>query len=222
MQQGSRMSVLHDQLNERLPPGMSIPRPLLRLYSWIEGKGLYRDIQTGRVGFLFPEDEMKAGCTGTQRPGGTRINFSAYGSRSLRDWFHHDRPEVLNRLCQFARTGAEGSMALLWLDDAGKQRIVHLGSGSGSTMCCVLADDPVDFLRLIAVGYDEICWGDAFPKPPSANPDLLVQPNRDYQRWVRRTFSVSIPRTGMKIVKHPYDTPDSPDPFYRWVMQNVA
>jgi hypothetical protein len=216
------MSVLHDQLKKRLPPGMSIPSALCQLYSWIEDNGHYEDIDTGRIGCLFPDDEMRAGRTDTERPGGTNIDFFAYGDNSLKSWFRHDRPEVLNRLCQFARTGAEGSMGLLWLDDDGNQKIVHLGSGSGSTMSCVLADDPVDFLRLIAIGYDEICWDSEFSKPPNAGGDYIVRPNQEFQRWVRKTFSVSIPRTAMKIVKHPHDTPDSIDPFYRWVMHNIS
>ena len=53
-------------------------------------------------------------------------------------------------------------MAAFWLDDAGKQRIVHLGSGSGSTLVCILAEEAIDFLRLLAIGYDEICWSEVF------------------------------------------------------------
>ena len=45
---------------------------------------------------------------------------------------------MLNRVCVFARTGGDGSMAALWLEPSGTQKIVHLGSGSGSTLVCVL------------------------------------------------------------------------------------
>ena len=217
------MSVLQDQLVQELPSGISLPDPIELLYKWIEDNGLFRDFEASRSGFLYPPDKMKAGWTDTERPGGTNITFSAYGDRNLVDWFGHDSPDVRNRLCQFARTGAEGSMGLFWLDEQGQQRIVHLGSGSGSTMCCVLADDPVDFLRLLAIGYDEICWGEnLFANAPNSNGELFVHPNTDYQNWVADTFGVTIPDAGIEIVQHPYDVVDSPDPFYQWVQKHVA
>jgi hypothetical protein len=59
-------------------------------------------------------------------------------------------------------------MYALWLNDAGetKIKIVHMGSGSGSTITCVLAHNGLDFLRLIAIGYDEICWDENFGMSP--------------------------------------------------------
>ena len=117
-------------------------------------------------------------------------------------------------------------MAAFWLDDDGRQRIVHLGSGSGSSLVCVLADDPVDFLRLLAVGYDEICWSEAFSRPPVADGSSeksYVHQYVEYQDWVRRTFSVTIPQTGAEIVLHPSQMGDaeSDDPFFRWVEENT-
>lgn len=221
------MSVLQDQITKTLPLGMFIPRPLELLFSWIEDNDLFVDTKNGRIGFLFPQDQLKTGRTKTERPGGTNIEFFAEGNTYIKSWFGHESPEVLNRLCVFARTGAEGSMAAFWLDDDGKQRIVHLGSGSGSIMVCVLADEPVDFLRLIAIGYDEICWNDHFLQPPNADPlsgGLFVHPNTEYQNWVKATFSVDIPRTAAEIVKHPAEMGDkfSADPFLTWVEMNVA
>jgi hypothetical protein len=115
-------------------------------------------------------------------------------------------------------------MAAFWLDDAGKQRIVHLRSGSGSTLVCVLAEDAIDFLRLLAIGYDEICWSEVFSKPPnSEGVGPYIEPNIEYQNWVRQTFSVTIPPTAAEIVKHPssMDGDDSDDPFKRWVKDNT-
>jgi len=113
-------------------------------------------------------------------------------------------------------------MAAFWLDDAGTQRIVHLGSGSGSLLCCVLADDPIDFLRLLAIGYDEICWDDQYSAPPNELLDddaPVVRPNTAFQKWVIETFDVTIPRTALEIVKYPSNMGDrkSRDPFCRWV-----
>lgn len=83
-----------------------------------------------------------------------------------RSWFDESIPDPAARLWPFAQTGGEGSTAALWRDGEGRVRIVHLGSGSGSMMTCVLADDAVDFLRLLAIGYREICWNAEFGAPP--------------------------------------------------------
>ena len=214
------MGKLHDQVERTLLPGMSIPDPIRLLFEWIEANGTYVDNAKGeRIGFLFPEDELKAGWTDTERPGGTSIEFFAEGNVNMKYWFRHEKPEVLERLCVFAKTGAEGSMAAFWLDDSGNQKIVHLGSGSGSTLVCVLAEDPVDFLRLIAIGYDEICWSEAFSRPPSQDDGLVVHPHTQFQDWVSRTFHVTIPATASEIVKHPNTMGNSnpEDEFAQWV-----
>jgi hypothetical protein len=227
-QEDHHVGKLEEQIIQTLVPGMHLPEPLKALFAWIETNGLYAERPTGeRIGFLFPEAELRSGWTDTERPGGTNIEFFAEGNGNLKYWFGHDRPEVLSRLCVFAKTGAEGSMAALWLDPHGEQQIVHLGSGSGSVMVCILARDPVDFLRLLAIGYDEICWGEEFSMPPSAHAaggSLVVHPNDKYQKWVQATFGVSIPRTGKEIVKHPDEmgVANSQDPFNKWVAESAA
>ena len=115
-------------------------------------------------------------------------------------------------------------MAAFWLADDGSQKIVHLGSGSGSTTVCVLADDAIDFLRLLAIGYDEICWGEYFSEPPNAAGDYVIEPNHAFIDWVTKTFGVTIPTCGNEIVKHhaAMDDADSKDVFWRWVEQHTA
>lgn len=221
------MSILEEQIGATLMPGMYLPSPLKALFSWIETNDLYIDRPTGeRIGFLFPEAELKQGWTETERPGGTIIEFFAKGNVNLKYWFGHERAEVMNRLCVFANTGAEGSMAALWLAPGGEQKIVHLGSGSGSIMVCVLAEDPIDFLRLLAVGYDEICWGDEYASPPNLDltSGLVVRPNYLFRRWVETTFYVNIPATGSEIVAYPHDMgrAGSEDQFDQWVAESAA
>ena len=219
------MGELEKQIHRTLQPGMHLPQPLQALFDWIEDNGLYIDRPTGeRIGFLFPEDELRDSWTDTERMGGTNIVFFAEGNVNLKYWFGHERPEVLTRLCVFAKTGAEGSMAAFWLAPNGDQKIVHLGSGSGSIMVCTLADDPVDFLRLLAIGYDEICWGSDFASPPPTDGSFVVHPNASYRQWVQTTFPGDIPLTGLEIVKHPEDVgaTDPQDQFNQWVAQNVA
>jgi hypothetical protein len=221
------ITTLGEQLRGKLLPGMSIPEPFELLFGWIEDKGLFIDTDDGRLGFLFSRDKIAAEQSETARPGGTDIRFLAEGNAGLEYWFGHECSEILNRLCVFARTGWDGSMAAFWLDDAGKLSIVHLGSGPGSTLVCVLAEDSIDFLRLLAIGYDEICWSEEFPNPPnSAGADVgpYIEPNIEYQNWVRQTFSVTIPPTAAEIVRHPsrIDDDGSEDPFHQWVRENTG
>src|SRR6185436_7534340 len=102
-------------------------------------------------------------------------------------------------LCVFAQSGAEGSECALWLSNSGQLKVVHMGSGSGSILSCVLAENFTDFLRLLAIGYDEICWDENFPLPPNENSDdFIVKPNTKFQNWVRESFHVGLPKTALE------------------------
>lgn len=65
------MSVLYEQISKTLLPGMHIPEALRLLFDWIDSNGTYVDTKNGRIGFLFPEPEMKDGWTDSERPGDT-------------------------------------------------------------------------------------------------------------------------------------------------------
>jgi hypothetical protein len=219
-----RGSILRWQISATLCPGMTLPDPLERLFRWIETNGYFLDTYDRRIGFLFPQRVLKENWTDHRRPGGTDISFAAEHDAGLKYWFGKEDPEITRRLCVFAKTGGEGSMAAFWLAEDGSQKIVHLGSGSGSTTVCVLADDPVDFLRLLAIGYDEICWGEFFSEPPNTGADVIVEPNHAFIDWVTRTFGVAIPERGTEIVKHHalMEDPESEDPFWRWAHYHVG
>ena len=221
--QDNTMGLLYEQLENALLPGMIILEPLRLLYEWIEDNKTYTDRSDGiRFGSLFSEQELKSTWTEKERYGGTNIEFVACGNSGLEYWFGHNRKEVLNRLCVFARTGFDGSMAAFWLDDNHDQKIVHMGSGSGSTLVCVLAEDCVDFLRLLAIGYDEICWSEEFSQPPNTNlgkGEQFIHPHIDFQEWVSKTFNVTIPKNALEIIKFPSEMDDSQshDPFWQWI-----
>jgi hypothetical protein len=197
---------------------MQVPQPIKQLYEWVENRNLFVDNEGGRIGFLYPENLQKASWTDEGRDGGTEIEFAAEGSVNLHYWFGAEHEEVNQRLCVFAQTGGEGSMGAFWLSDSGEVKVVHLGSGSGSTLACVLAHNCVDFLRLLAIGYNELCWSDEFNSPPLANDEFVVQPNVEFQDWVRNTFNVTIPATALEIVKYPssMDDESSEDEFWNW------
>lgn len=208
-----------------MPAGMQVPQPIQQLYQWIEQRGLFIDNSDDkRIGFLYSDEELQESQTDEGRDGGTAIAFMAEGSVYLHQWFGAEHDEIKQRLCVFAQTGGEGSMGAFWLSDADEVKIVHLGSGSGSLLNCVLADNGVDFLRLLAIGYDEICWDEAFDSPPEANTEFIVQPNIEFQNWVKETFHVTIPETALEIVKHSssMDDKDSKDEFWNWCQKFTA
>lgn len=212
---------LIDQLKKVLPDGMTLPQELILLYEWIEENNLYVENENGhRIGFLYPEKELKENWNDNEREGGTLIEFAAGEPENLKYWFGGKNDnEIRQRLCVFAQSGREGSESAFWLTENGDLKIVHMGSGSGSILSCVLADSFLDFLRLLAIGYDEICWDENFPFPPNENnDDIIVKPNVKFQSWVKETFNVDIPKTALEIVKNParMDSENSEDEFFNW------
>lgn len=215
--------MLGQQISSTLCSGMVLPDSFELLFRWIETRQCFVDTPNGRIGFLFPEAEMKRGWSDHGRPGGTEIAFAAEGNVNLRYWFKTTNPEVMSRLCVFAKSGGDGSMTAFWLADDGSQKIVHLGSGSGSVTLCILAEDPIDFIRLLAIGYDEICWGDAYSQPPNASGEFIVEPNLPFRNWVEQGFQVSIPSRATEIVRYPASMDDghSEDAFWQWVKKHA-
>lgn len=87
-------------------------------------------------------------------------------------------------------------------------------------MACVLAETAADFIRLLAIGYDEICWPNVLVQPPNSLPDEpFVRPNLEFQKWVTQDLGLSIPERGSEIVLNisEYGDEDSEDVFCRWL-----
>ena len=218
-------NILLQQLENTLPAGMQIPEELRKLYQWIEDNGYYMDAKGVRYGWLFPEDKIKENWTDNERIGGTMITFNvdeeSYRNELLEIQYKEHLEEVKRRLLVFARSGADGSECALWLDDEGHTQIVHIGSGSGSIMTCILVKNALDFLRLLAIGYDEICWDEEYSSPPNSNKDnTFVHPNIQYQEWVQNTFHTTIPVIGLEVVTpHSMDDEATDDPFLKWFLE---
>ena len=220
-------NLLLKQLREALPQGMRVPSEIEALYTWIEANGFASDEDGRRRGYLYPQDRLKQSWSDDEREGGTDIVFFTDEPKNrdeeLRYWFYGKEreldAEIKNRLCVFASSGKDGSMCALWMDDAGKTKIVHMGSGSGSTMTCVLTRNGLDFLRLLAIGYDEICWSEVFSSPPNSDEDeLFVHPNEPFKQWVRERFKTTIPQTALEIATPADMDDDEPrDEFLIWI-----
>ena len=109
-------------------------------------------------------------------------------------------------------------MCVLWLNDA-ETKIVHMGSGSDSTMSCVLAYNGLDFLRLITIGYDEICWDENFSIPPNSEGGVfIVHPNVEFQQWIKNMFQMTISQIALELVTPTHmDDENLNDEFLIWI-----
>ena len=220
-----KTNILLQQLENALPKGMQIPEELRQLYQWIENNGYYSENEGIRYGYLYPQDKLRESWKEEEREGGTDIAFSVLKNidreEVLENYYKKHKDEVRRRLLVFAQSGADGSECALWLDDEGHTQIVHIGSGSGSMMTCILVKNALDFLRLLAIGYDEICWDEDYPLPPNSNKDnTFVYPNTQYQEWVQNTFHTTIPKIGLEVA-NPHSMCDEPitDPFLKWFFE---
>ena len=218
-------NILLQQLENALPEGMQIPEELRQLYQWIEDNGYYSENEGIRYGYLYPQDKLRESWKEEEREGGTDIAFSVLKNidreEVLENYYKKHKDEVRRRLLVFAQSGADGSECALWLDDEGHTQIVHIGSGSGSMMTCILVKNALDFLRLLAIGYDEICWDEDYPLPPNSNKDnTFVHPNIQYQEWVQNTFHTTIPKIGLEVAT-PHSMAENPitDPFLEWFFE---
>ena len=215
-------NILLQQLENALPKGMQIPEELRQLYQWIEDNGYYEDRDGVRYGYLYPQDKLKESWKEEEREGGTDISFyvakPSEREELLEISFGKHKEETAQRLLSFAQSGGDGSECALWLDDEGRTQIVHIGSGSGSMMTCILVKNALDFLRLLAIGYDEICWDEYYSLPPNSDKnEMFVHPNTQYQEWVQNTFHTTVPAIGLEVVTpHSMDDEVTDDPFLNW------
>ncbi len=98
--------------------------------------------------------------------------------------------DVESKLGQFG-AGADGSLYCIWDTETGVYPIVHMGSEGDEIK--VLAENFVDFLRLLAIGYDELGF-EELTSPPEED-----ESNPVFQQWVKKQFGVSIPKVGSEL-----------------------
>src|SRR5262245_50809638 len=194
-----------------LPARMSLPYEFGVLFDWIEAtRGVGKTVSGDSIGVVNPvELSRRGGC-------------AAYFHKPFSDnhWTGCWDTQEMQRLSTFMRTGFEGSSAAFWLDDDGNQKIVHLGSGSGSIMTGVWVQSPLDLMRLLAIGYSDLCWPEDYDVTPI---EAVEEPSRflapvEYQKWLAATFGVSIPVRANEIVGAMSKISEpSEDPFCRWL-----
>ena len=85
----------------------------------------------------------------------------------------------------------------VWHAPDGTFPVVHLGSEGDAIY--VLAPSPLDFLRLLAIGYHEIGFADLASPPTEEEREESVNPA--FQSWVTEIRKGSLPETGAEIVE---------------------
>ena len=111
-----------------------------------------------------------------------------------------------DRIAMFG-AGSDGSLYCIWDDGEGHFPVVHLGSEGDALK--ILAGDFYDFLRLLAVGYDELGFDDLCDSPSSEEGI-----NPEFRSWVQGQLSLEIPDHGRNIFREANEV--CPD-FQAWV-----
>lgn len=210
-----------DETASALPSPFVLPDSFRLLLDWIERNGWVRD--SGRRDAERRAVQKRVGWLSERNDRGSQDVRFQVDRHFAAAWLGLEEAAAAERLVAFATIGGEGTNAAFWLDDSGRQRIVALGSGSGSTLACVLADDPVDFLRLLAIGYMDLPFNDEWDRPPEhPEPDEAGDwspINEPYRRWLTTTFGVTVPETASELVPNPAEMgdEDTDDDFANWL-----
>ena len=222
------------KMKASFPEDMPLPEEFEKLFAWMEANDFILQGETSEYATLYPRE--LAGEEGT-----SLIQFQPVDRDYVSIWAQSDAPALASRLAPFVRTGGDGSYAALWRNDEGQLKFVHLGSGSGSTMLSTLTDNVVDFLRLLAIGYKELCWPEQFDMTPEEAHEKEYYdeeygeaecggegtyeeippyvPPLQFRAWVEDTLRLEVPQTASEIVVSTadMDTDSSDDPFWRWM-----
>ncbi len=208
------MSSFTQTIAASLPPGMELPQAFVTTIDWLDANNFVRD---GSMAFVKPADAQLTSETG----------FKPVDPGHVEAWLGTEDKAFAERLAPIIPTGGEGSYAALWRRDDGGLSIVHMGSGSGSVLMATLTDNPVDMLRLMAIGYGELCWPEYFGITPEEEHANLVaavgaenvppySPPTQFRHFISKTFDVTIPRTASEILGDLENAPPD-DPFTLWL-----
>ena len=209
-----------DRLQAGLTDDRRLPDTLRAALDFLEEIGARIDNDHGTFLRLYP---------GEPEDGQSGVYFALPDPAHLRYYTGNDDPAETSSVVPIARTGGDGSYAALWYD-GDRVRFGHLGSGSGSSWVGLIADDPVDFLRFLAIGYGEPAWPEVHALTPAedlarelADADeserFDLRPPVELQDWLRRTFGATTPARADEIVaRTPHiDSETDDDPFWRHI-----
>lgn len=207
---------------KKLPGGVKIPEEIGLLYQWVDENGIIEShdglIETPK-GMVGDPTIYYYGRISSDYEVNPDITFTTSGQKNIHYWFDltETTEEISSRLVSFAQSGCDGSGLAFWLDDNNSLKVVHMGSGSGSMLCCVVANNAREFLSLLAIGYGEL--GDVYDfslSPEQINDEVKI--NYSFVTWLESSFGIKRLSDASGIIKV---TPeigdeDTNDPFCLW------
>lgn len=131
--------------------------------------------------------------------------------------YYLGRKDLANTIVSILRCGGDGSHIALWRDPTGAMKYVFCGS-EGDTF--VVAENGLDFVRLLAMGYEGIEGRFSLEDHPRVYaqeygdgewPEPVV-----LKDWVCTTFNTEFPETGTALLP----VYEGADPFATWVSEN--
>ncbi len=162
---------------------------------------IFEEIKKGIPKDIILPAELQKLCEWTEINGypiSGYFELRADDGETMRYWLGFDN--LSNRFGIFG-AGSDGSLYAFWIDDNNKQKIVHLGSEGDAVY--VLAENFVDFLRLLTIGYDEIGFADMSKTIEDWNLEIGNDKeegvNTKFIDWVEKEFNVKVPKTGNEI-----------------------
>ncbi len=210
-----------------------MPAALRATLDWLEQVGAIIETPRGPCGTLYP--------AAVDLPH-DRLSEVAFHIPDPSEALWPQAPQDIGeRLSLFIMTGGDGSHAGFWIDDDGRQQVVHLGSGSGSLWIDTVTDNILDFLRVLAIGYkepafdachvltpleDDLNLRGVTPDDPRARDpalqDRITVPPLAYRAFLIERFGITIPERACEIIPSPCGRHDRPpSAFARWAFPGV-
>ncbi|MGF6191262.1 hypothetical protein [Serratia sp. 2723] len=190
---------------KKLSGDIKIPKEIEQLYQWIDKNGLVEAhdglIETPK-GMIGDPSVYHFGRISSDYEINPDITFTTSGQKGVKYWFNlaEITEEISSRLVSFAESGFDGSQLAFWLDDNNNLKIVHMGAGSGSMLCCVIADNAREFLSLLSIGYGQL--GDVYDFSLSPEEmDVEVKINHSFVNWLESSFGIKRLHDASHIIK---------------------
>ncbi|WP_158996611.1 hypothetical protein [Pigmentibacter ruber] len=212
------MKTFLEEMKESFPKSIPMPPEIEAMFLWLEQNGfVHKYTHTDeRFANLYQEHLIDHG--------GAFAQFIFAEIDSNKYYTGSDDPFINNRLALFVRVDKCGDRAGIWLDDDGNLNYVFVPSHGEPG--CFLTDNTIDFIRLLAIGYENLALDnyDLTAKEEyknylgNDNDEPLPLEPIEFREWVDQTFSVKVPKYGNEIVKiQPSKVEEnSPDPFLLW------
>jgi hypothetical protein len=177
----------------------------------------FQEIKNGFPANIPIPEGMEKFCdwynTSQALPGGDFELFADDGE-AITHWSRI--PNLNSYFVQFGSTG-NGSMVGIWQPEAGKQKYMHLSADEG--WGTELADNFVDFLRLLAIGYETLGYFSEHTiqelNKIGEHEDLNAGFNPDFKKWVETEFKTTVPTTNIGFKQEG-------TPFNDWIVVKNA